>query len=186
MLGSSLEELERLSRMIDNLLFIARADDASLALKRTSFAARQEMEAVKEFYEAVAEEARLIVACEGDTPVNGDPMLVRRAISNLLGNALKHTPAGGRVILTARAISDGWAEIAVQDTGKGIPEAMLPRVFDRFFQVDKSRDLTAKGAGLGLAIVKSIMQLHRGEATVQSVLGKGTTVTLRFPPAPSD
>lgn len=185
MMGSSLEELERLSRMIDNLLFIARADDASMALKRTPFAVRQELEAVKEFYEAVADEARLTVECEGNALVNADPLLVRRAISNLLGNALKHTPAGGRVTLIARAAVDGGAEIAVQDTGMGIPEAMLPRVFDRFFQVDKSRDLTAKGAGLGLAIVKSIMQLHGGEATAQSVLGRGTTMTLRFPPAPS-
>jgi len=185
-LGSSLEELERLSRMIDNLLFIARADDPSVALDRTSFPARPELEAVKEFYEAVAAEAGVAVDCEGDAPMSGDPMLVRRAVSNLLGNALKHTAAGGRVVVAARLPEGGGVEISVRDTGAGIPRDLLPNVFDRFFQVEKSRDLTAKGAGLGLAIVQSIMRLHGGRAAIESTVGAGTTVRLWFPPGPAD
>jgi two-component system, OmpR family, heavy metal sensor histidine kinase CusS len=180
-LASSLEELDRLSRMIDSLLFIARADDPGAALKRTQFLVRQEMDAVKEFYEALASDSRVQVHCEGDATITGDPMLVRRAISNLLSNALKHTPEQGRVDLVARTTDDGGAEIMVRDNGKGIPADALPLVFDRFFQVDQSRDLTAKGAGLGLAIVKSIMTLHGGTASVESQLDSGTTITLRFP-----
>lgn len=180
-LGSSLEELERLSRMIDSLLFIARSDDAAVALKRVSFGARRELDAVKEFYEALAAETRVEVVCAGDAMISGDPVLVRRAISNLLANALKHTPAGGRVTITARAADGGGAEISVHDNGHGIPPELLPRIFERFFQVDPSRDLTAKGSGLGLAIVQSIMRLHGGEVSVESTLGRGTTVTLRFP-----
>jgi two-component system heavy metal sensor histidine kinase CusS len=180
-LGSSLEEFARLSNMIEGLLFIARADDPRTAFERVRFPVRREMNAVGEFYDALAEERGVTVTCEGDAELTGDPMLVRRALSNLLGNALKHTPAGGRVTLTARALGASGAEITVADTGGGIEPEHLPRVFDRFFQVDKTRDTTAKGAGLGLAIVRSIMRLHGGEAAITSTVGQGTTVTLRFP-----
>ncbi|MBI5689165.1 MAG: heavy metal sensor histidine kinase [Verrucomicrobia bacterium] len=180
-LASSLEELERLSRMIDGLLFLARSDDARVAIQRVTLKARRELEAVREFYDAVATEGKVTLRCEGEAAFQGDPMLVRRAVSNLVGNALKHTPPGGNVVVTAREEEGGGAEISVRDDGAGIPAELLPRVFERFFQVDKSRDLTAKGAGLGLAIVQSIMRLHGGEARVESVLGRGTTVTLRFP-----
>lgn len=183
-LGSSLEEYERLSAMIEGLLFIARADDPATALVRTRFKVREQMDAVREFYEALAAEQQVRVVCEGDAPLTGDPMLVRRAISNLLGNALKHTPGGGQgcVTLSARATGVGGAEIAVTDNGRGIAAGHLPRVFNRFYQVDQSRAGPVKGAGLGLAIVRSIMRLHGGEATIESVVDRGTVVTLRFPP----
>lgn len=182
-LGSSLEEFERLSAMIEGLLFIARADDPATALVRTRFKVREQMDAVREFYEALATEQLVAVRCEGDAFLTGDPMLVRRAISNLLGNALKHTPGDGRgcVTLSARTTRSGGAEIAVTDNGRGIAAGHLPKVFDRFYQVDQSRAGPAKGAGLGLAIVRSIMRLHGGEATIESVVDRGTVVTLRFP-----
>lgn len=182
-LGSSLEEFGRLSAMIEALLFIARADDPRAAFERRHFQVRQQVEAVREFYDAVAAEQHVTVTCGDDAPLTGDPMLVRRAISNLLGNALKHTPSGGHVKLSARGSAAGGAEITVADTGCGIAAEHLPKVFDRFYQVDKTRGATAKGAGLGLAIVQSIMRLHGGEVSIESVVGKGTTVTLRFPSA---
>lgn len=179
-LTSALEEYDRLARMIDGLLFIARADDVTAALERRSFPARVEMDAVREFYDALASDKGVRVVCEGDAMLCADPMLVRRALSNLLGNALKHTPAGGTVTLAARRTDPRSAEIAVTDTGTGIPPELVERVFERFYQVDKSRDGTAKGAGLGLAIVKSIMRLHGGEVALSSAPGRGTTVVLRF------
>ena len=182
-LASHLEEYERLSRLIDNLLFLARADHPHTALTRIRFAARKEMDAVREFYEALADEQQVAVECAGDAIVTGDPMLFRRAASNLLANGLKYTPANGHVSLSARILGDGAAEVVVRDTGAGIPREALPRVFDRFFQVDQSRDLTAKGCGLGLAIVQSIMRLHGGSVAIESTVGQGTTVTLRFPAA---
>lgn len=182
-ISSSLEEYERLSRLIDGLLFIARTDDPRAALDRVTFSARPEMDAVRDFYEAFAAERKVEVTCEGDATVTGDPVLVRRAISNLLGNALRHTPAGGRVTLSARPLADGAAELSAADTGCGIRPEHLEQVFERFFQADKTRAANGDGAGLGLAIVRSIMRLHGGSATARSVLSEGTTITLRFPRA---
>lgn len=182
-LGSSLEEYERLARMIDGLLFIARTDNPDASIERSAIAARRELNAVQEFYEALAAEREVAVVCEGDATLTGDPMLFRRAVSNLLANALKHTPRTGRVVLAAANLPDGSAEIRVSDTGAGIPADQLPRIFERFFQGNKSRDQTSQGAGLGLAIVQSIMRLHKGHAEATSEPGKGTTVRLRFPAA---
>jgi two-component system, OmpR family, heavy metal sensor histidine kinase CusS len=182
-LGSSLEEFERLSRLIDGLLFIARADDPCAALERVNFSARREIEAVREFYEALAADRHVDVTCRGDANIAGDPILVRRAISNLLGNALKHTPEGGQVTLEAREVGNGAVEVIACDTGRGIKPQHLELVFERFFQVDKTGASNGDGAGLGLAIVRSIMRLHGGTASISSVVNRGTTVTLRFPPA---
>jgi len=180
-LGSALEEYERLSRMIDGLLFIARTDNPAVQIERSLCEAGRELAAVQEFYEALAADKAITVVCTGEAQLTGDPMLVRRAISNLLANALKHTPPGGRVSLSARNRPDGFAEIRVEDTGAGIAAEDLPQVFDRFYQVKVSPGQTSQGAGLGMAIVQSIMRLHGGEVRIESELGRGTIVTLLLP-----
>lgn len=180
-LGSSLEEYYRLARMIDGLLFIARTDNPAAQIEHTAFEAGEELSAVQEFYEALAADKSITVICQGDAQLTGDPMLFRRAVSNLLANALKHTPARGRVRLTACNLPDGSTEVRVEDTGAGIAAKHLPRIFDRFYQVHISRDQTSQGAGLGLAIVQSIMRLHQGGVRIESELGRGTVVTLLFP-----
>ena len=184
-LGSSLEELERLSRLIDGLLFIARADDPQMAVEHTRFDARREMDAVQEFYEALAEEHAVTVISEGEAHLVGDPVMFRRAVSNLLANALKNTPEKGSVTLVVRQHDDGGIEMEVRDTGHGIAAEHLPLVFDRFYQVAdaRSRATGGSGSGLGLAIVHSIMRLHGGTAAITSSVGHGTTVTLTFPAA---
>lgn len=179
-LGSSLEELDRLSRLIDGLLFIARSEDPRHAIERSTVPIRHELDAVRDFYEAVAAERGVLVDCEGEATITGDPMLVRRAVSNLLDNALKHTTTGGRVTLAAHAREGGGAMVEVRDSGPGIRAEHLPHVFERFYRGDDDRAGVA-GAGLGLAIVRSIMRLHGGEARVESAIGVGTTVTLEFP-----
>lgn len=176
-LASSLEECDRLARMIDSLLFLARADDPKAALERVQFDARKQMEAVREFYEALAGEREVTVTCEGNAWLTGDPMLFRRAVSNLLANALHHTARQGNVRISVRLLDDQAVEVSVCDTGRGIAPEHLPQVFDRFYRGDHS----PSGSGLGLAIVQSIMRLHGGSASVQSVVGQGTTVTLKFP-----
>jgi two-component system heavy metal sensor histidine kinase CusS len=183
LLGSSLEELARLSRLIDGLLFIARAEDPQRAVEHTRFPVRRELDAVLDFYEALAAERNVAVECEGDALLTGDPVLFRRAVSNLLANALNHTPANGSVTMTATQHANGGVAVWVTDTGRGIPGSHLPHVFDRFYRVDEGQGRSTGGAGLGLAIVQSIMRLHGGSASIESTAGHGTTVRLEFPAA---
>jgi two-component system heavy metal sensor histidine kinase CusS len=180
-LASSLEEYERLSRMVEGLLFIARADNPKTAVKRVRFDARREIEAVREFYEALASEHEVEVVCEGQGELTGDPVLFGRAISNVLANALHHTPSNGSVCITICPPRDETVEIRVRDTGVGMAGEHVPKVFDRFYRADPSRAQARGGTGLGLAIVQSILRLHGGKASIESQLGQGTTVILRFP-----
>jgi signal transduction histidine kinase len=109
-----------------------------------------------------------------------DRSLMLRAVSNLVSNAIAHTPPGGTVTMAATN-EDAVIRIEISDTGVGIPAEALPKVFDRFFRVDPSRSKTSGGTGLGLAIVQSIMMLHGGSAEITGQLGRGTRVTLRLP-----
>lgn len=180
-LASNLEECDRLGRMIDGLLFLARADDPKTALKRMRFDARRELEAVREFYDALASEQEVSVSCDGQAWLTGDAMLFRRAVSNLLGNALRHTPARGSVHLAIATLPDQRVTVTARDTGRGIPPEHLPKIFDRFYRAGETISPVPGGTGLGLAIVRSIMRLHGGTASVASTPGQGTTVTLTFP-----
>ncbi len=182
-LSSSLEEYERLSRMIEKLLFLARADNSNAAVKRVSFDARKEVEAVCEFYEALAGEHEVTLTRSGEGWVAGDPVLFGRAVSNLLANAINHTPPKGTASIAIRPGGDSMVEICVRDTGIGIAPEHLPRVFDRFYRVEPSRSQIRGGTGLGLAIVQTIARLHGGTVSLQSRVGQGTTVTLCLPAA---
>lgn len=184
LLVSSLEELDRLGRMADDMLFLARTEDPRSSIDRQPFAIAAELEAVSEYLDALAAEAE--VTLEVDAPPSlrlvGDRMLLRRALVNVVTNSLSHTPPGGRVRLSAHA--DGMSVIAcVEDNGAGIPSDILPRVFDRYFRGTGSTGSAESGSGLGLAIVRGIMQLHGGTATIASEPGKGTTINLAFPQA---
>lgn len=182
-LASGLEEHERLSRMIDGLLFLARASDPKTAVEQVRFDVRTQSDAVREFYEALADEQQVTVTCEGHAWLTGDPMLLRRAVSNLLANALRHTPACGHVSISLAALESRMVELTVSDTGSGIAPQHLPKVFDRFYRADQPDSEVLGGSGLGLAIVQSIVRLHGGTASIQSRLGHGTKVILRFPTA---
>ena len=176
---SSLEELQRLSAMIDNLLFLARAETSG-AFNRTYFDGRAAIDKVREFYEAVAQDQGVEIVCHGDGEVYAEPVLFRRALFNLITNALRFTPSGGSITVSLDR-RNGGSKISVADTGCGISSQHVPHVFNRFFRGDAPR--SAQGTGLGLAIVKSIMQIHDGDVSVQSELDKGTVVTLAFPDA---
>lgn len=181
-LESSLEEYGKLSRMVDSLLFLARAESSEMRIERSRLNALREIEAVREFYDAVAEEQGVSVATEGDAEVEAEPVLFRRAISNLLSNALKFTPPGGKITLSIRSADDRSVEVRVKDSGSGIPPEHLPRIFDRFYRADPARSQHPEGTGLGLAIVKSIMELHQGTVRLESRPGGGTIAILVFPP----
>jgi two-component system heavy metal sensor histidine kinase CusS len=179
-LESSLEEYARLARLIDNLLFLARSDGSKMVINRAPCDVQASLETVRGYYEALAEDRGVAISCEGGGTLHADPVLFRQAVSNLLSNALNYTPAGGRVLIQAGR-KDGAFEIGVSDTGRGIPQEHLPRIFDRLYRADPARSEHPSGAGLGLSIVKSIMALHGGSVTVQSEAGEGTRFLLTFP-----
>jgi len=181
-LESSLEEYARLSRMVENLLFLARAESTEMQIERSLFNGLKEMEAVREFFDAVAEEEGVEVICQGEEQLCADSILFRQALSNLLSNALHHTPRNGNILLSIQQTEDEWVEVTASDSGCGIDPEHLPRLFDRFYRVDRARSRKTSGTGLGLAIVRSIMELHGGTVAIQSKPAKGTIVTLRFPP----
>lgn len=183
-LESSLEEYARITRLIDTLLFIAKADQPESGLKCQQLEAAAECKAVVDFFEAASAERGLTVLVRGQAPIYCDPMLFRRALSNLVDNAVRHTPSGGHIDLTVRAGTGGGTEVEVSDSGTGIAAKHLPHIFERFYQATKEdSDLTASGSGfgLGLAIVKSIMELHGGDVTVSSAPEQGTAISLHFP-----
>jgi two-component system heavy metal sensor histidine kinase CusS len=182
-LESSLEEAVRLSDLISDLLFLARAESPLAHLHRERVDVAELLGGVSEYYEASAADSGVSLI----TPVSAKPViaeldrtLVQRAVGNLVSNAVAHTPPGGSVVLATN--TEGTTiRIEVSDTGIGIPAEALPKVFDRFFRVDQSRSQASGGTGLGLAIVQSIMLLHGGNAEIASQPGHGTRVTLRLP-----
>ncbi|MGA8261174.1 MAG: heavy metal sensor histidine kinase [Arenicellales bacterium] len=180
-LESNLEEYERLAKMIDSLLFLARAENPSGHVHRVELNAAREFGEVMEFHSAAAEEAGVDLRCSGGANLQADRDLLRRALSNLLSNAIAHTPSGGQVSASASRRNDGTVELTVADTGEGIAPAEQEHVFDRFFRGAAARR-SGSGSGLGLAIVRTIMDLHQGSVHLESEPGGGTVVTLRFPP----
>ena len=182
-LGSCLEECGRLTRLIDSLLFLARAEDPKTQLATEPVDVAEALRIVRDYYDAAAAEAGVTLAVEAapGLVVRADRPLLKRAVGNLVANALAHTPAGGTVTLFAAKQAAGIA-VGVRDTGPGIPAEHLPYVFDRFYRADAARSGQGR-VGLGLAIVKGIADLHGGTATAVSPPGKGATVTLVIPEA---
>lgn len=178
---SAAEEYQRLAAMVDALLFLARAEQPDAQLDWQPLQLDHEIATVCDFYQALADEQAVTLIAAGNGVVRADAALLRRALGNLVANALRHTPSGGRIIVAARQRPDQGAEISVSDTGDGIASDDLAHVFDRFYRADSARSRAKAGTGLGLAIVKFIMELHGGTASIQSELHQGTTVTLTFP-----
>jgi two-component system, OmpR family, heavy metal sensor histidine kinase CusS len=181
-LESSLEEYERLSRVIDNLLFLARADTRNTAVRLTSVNSRKEIDALIEYFDPLSQDREIEISVTGNALLNVDAGLFRRALINIFSNAFQYTPPKGQIAVSVATLNRE-VEIAVADTGIGIEKDNLKKVLDRFYRSDKARALHPHGTGLGLAIVKSIMDLHSGYVMVDSAPGKGTTIKLRFPQA---
>ena len=184
LLGSCLEGFGRLTRLIDSLLFLARAEDPATVLATEPVDVGRELAAVRDFFDPAAAEAgvRLAVEAPAGLVVPADRPLLHRAVGNLVTNALAHTPVGGAVTLRALRVPGG-VRVEVADTGEGVAAEHLPYLFDRFYRADAAR--TGGGrVGLGLAIVKGVVELHGGAATVASAPGRGTTVVLTFPAGP--
>lgn len=181
-LGSCLEECGRLSRIIDSLLFVARAENPEAKIERETVNLRIELQKVAEFYDAAAAEQGITLSVEvpPDLTVEADRTLLHRAVGNLVSNALAHTQSGGAIVVGASRTAPE-VRIEVSDNGLGISADDLPHIFDRFYRADKSRSSTTRNLGLGLAIVKSIAALHGGSINITSKLGEGTRATLILP-----
>ncbi len=175
---STIAECERLSRIVDNLLFVARVDAEREPIEKKRFDARAAAEKIATFYQTIADDHHVTISCSGDGEIYADPDLFERAVANLLDNALRFTPENGSIQIALSEYNNQF-EVAVSDNGCGIAPQHLPRVFDRFYRAESSRG--SDGAGLGLALVKSIVDLHGGAATIESKPGRGTTVKLTFP-----
>ena len=177
-------EIERLNRMIDDLLELARLDAGALQLNRERVSVE---EIAADVVDALRPQARLkgvTVDLSTNGPVGAllDGSRIERAIANLLRNAIGHTPEGGKVAVDVGR-ANGWIDVRVADTGEGIETADLPRIWERFYRAEKSRrrEPDDDGAGLGLAIVRGIVEAHGGSVIAESAPGKGATFTMRLP-----
>ena len=171
-LVSNVEEFERLSRMIADMLFIAKADEGRIVPSRERIELERVVEDLIDFYRLIADEKGVSLSTSGAGLVIGDPLMMRRAIGNLLSNAIRHSPSGETVRIGIEPADTGRIGISVTNSGETIPPAHLPRLFDRFYRADPSRHWQGTHSGLGLAIVKSIVEAHGGEVSVVSAEGK--------------
>jgi two-component system heavy metal sensor histidine kinase CusS len=182
LLGSNFEELQRLSTMIDNMLFLARAEHADHAIDRRPLRVEDEFHRMEEYFEGPADERGLRLAFRGAGSLWADPLLLRRALANLLANAVRHADPGTEVVAVAEQTADGTA-LYVENRGPTIAPGHLERLFDRFYRADSARHHSSGSSGLGLSIVRSIMALHGGRWQATSRDGI-TRFTLVFPQEP--
>ena len=175
-LASNAEEYERLSRMIADMLFIAKADEGQIIPSRESMALESVVDNLVEFYRLIADEKDVVLSCSGSGQLVGDSLMIRRAISNLLSNAIRHTPVGGCVSIRLDSSPEQQVTITVSNSGGTISPVHLPRLFDRFYRVDPSRHGEGMHFGLGLAMVKTIVEAHGGTVSVVSEAGKTSFV----------
>lgn len=179
LLGSHFEELQRLSRMIDNMLFLAATEHAGEAIALNDLDVNVELGRLCDYFEDLAAEKGVALQWQGEGPLRADGGLLRRALANLLDNAIRFATPGTAIALSAQAHATGMS-IKVLNHGPDIASADLEKIFDRFFRGDPSRQHSSQSNGLGLSIVRSIMQLHGGGCRVES--GGGLTCFhLEFP-----
>ncbi|MBC7683773.1 MAG: heavy metal sensor histidine kinase [Bdellovibrionales bacterium] len=179
-LASNAEEFERLARLVSDMLFLAKSENDLAMPSREPISLADEVSSVLEFYEALAEEKGIVVTLVGQGTISGGRLMMRRAICNLVSNAVRHTSPGGTITVQILEHGRSWIELQLENVGEGIPAEHFPRLFERFYRIDFARQRQSEGAGLGLEITKSIVRAHGGEADVSSANGV-TTFCLKFP-----
>lgn len=179
-LASNAEEFQHMGRMVSDMLLLAKTEHGLALPHREAVALREQAQALFDFYDVVADERGIALVLEGDATALGDKLMLRRAVSNLLSNAIRHAPRHSRVVVRLSQ-ARGEASLCVENAGPAIDPVHWPRLFDRFYRVDKSRtQMPTEGTGLGLAITHAIMVAHGGSVTVDSAPDK-TRFCLRFP-----
>jgi heavy metal sensor kinase len=182
-IGSMLEEVDRLTRLAESLLALSRADAGHVQLQPENIPLVQLAREASSVVEVLAEEKRQRIDIEGDANlvVSVDRLILRQAIVNLLDNAIKYSPAGGRVLVRVKSGSDKQIFLEVIDQGPGIPSEHQPYVFDRFYRVDRARTREWGGAGLGLSITRWAVEAHGGGITLKSEEGHGSAFRVSLP-----
>ncbi|HMJ90102.1 MAG TPA: HAMP domain-containing sensor histidine kinase [Candidatus Acidoferrum sp.] len=175
-------ELERLDGLVENLLALAGLQTAKGHERRAPVNLAEVCRRAVEELDPLAALAKVPVELEvpSELIVSGDALALQRAVRNLVENALRHTPAGEKVVVRASP-HDGEARVHVIDSGVGMAPEHLPRLLERFYRIDTARNRAHGGAGLGLSIVKAIAESHDGQVEVESVVGSGSTFTIRLP-----
>lgn len=180
------DETRVLLRLVEDLHVLSLADAGALTLNKQQLGVQHLLERAAATYQIAAEQhgVALHVEVSPEVPaIHADAEQIARVLHNLIGNALRHTPSGGRITLSA-CTREQAIELSVSDTGSGIPQEHLPNIFERFYRADPSRQEQTGGAGLGLAIVRSIIEAHGGSVAVESTPGQGSTFRVRIPIAP--
>lgn len=178
--ASNLEELQRMATLVENILFLARAESRLPTIEKKKISVKTEIEMILEYYQALAEDKNIKITMNGDANTEVNNVMFRRLMNNLVSNAIKYTPAGGRIGIDVN-LQNEMAVIGVEDSGIGIEPRHLPHLFDRFYRVDDARAADIPGTGLGLAIVKTIVDLHGGQIRIHSELAKGTRIEVALP-----
>lgn len=179
-------EVDRMVNLVEDLLDLARAEAGRLRLRREVVNLASVAANILKTFEPRAEQLNVTLTLRGGSAeIDGDPDRLAQVVVNLVDNALRHTPPGGEVTVEVGSSRHG-ASLIVRDTGSGIPYNDLPRIFERFYVVDRSRARESAGTGLGLSIVKQIVEAHGGTVTVNSEFGYGATFTCAFPSARSN
>ncbi|MFT6984375.1 MAG: two-component system heavy metal sensor histidine kinase CusS [Psychromonas sp.] len=171
-LVSNSEEFERLARMISDMLFLAKSDNELILVSAEDIALEQEIANLFEFYDALAEEREIKLKSQGQATIKGDRLMLRRAFSNLISNAMRHSLAGSDITISISTVKD-IVTVAIENYGDTISPDDVPHLFDRFYRADKSRTHNKhEGVGLGLAITQSIAKMHGGDVRVCSANGR--------------
>ena len=186
LLSNNMDELERISRMVENILFLARAGEAQAVLNYSRLDVTQELRRVADYFEGLAEERGITLVCQGEGPLLADAMLFQRALSNLVANAVRYADENSQIQLQVVSQPTGERVVQVVNQGRPISPAHLDKLFDRFYRADAARSAGTQASGLGLAIVRAIMTLHGGKARVECAQGDKAariTFSLIFPAA---
>jgi signal transduction histidine kinase len=176
------EESVRMRALVDDLLYLSQVEAGQIEIQRDEVRTADLLESTRERFQRRADQAGVTMTIAADeTPlIQADARRLEQAVSNIVDNAVRHTPSGGRITLRSQA-ENGHLEIAVHNTGSAIPAAALPRLFDRFFQVNPGQASIDGSSGLGLAITKEIVELHGGEVRVSSSEAAGTEFVISLP-----
>jgi len=184
-IGSMLEETDRLTHLVDSLLTLSRADAGHIRIQRADTPLLGLAQEASSLVEVLAEEKRQRISVEGDPTliVSADRLILQQALVNLIDNAIKYSPTGAEIVIRVRAGNDSQLFVEVVDQGPGVMQEHQSQIFDRFYRVDTARSREWGGAGLGLAIARWAVEVHGGHITVHSVKGQGSTFRVTLPSA---